>query len=236
MHPRSDRRPGLPFLAAAAVLGAGLALGLLTLLGQRWLHGAWLAIVNSGAVWLLPAFVAGSLMRSDAGAAVAGAALLVAAVVGYYAPVPLVVEGAAANAHSVAVWIATALVGGPVYGLAGRWWRRRRGWRSCAALGLLGGAFLAEGAARLHAGGGGAAGWTMVAIGVALPVALGRSTRERAIGLAAAAPVVAPPRPRTRSSTGRSCTPDRAAPPVCRRTVPPAAEAGGAVPHGRRRG
>jgi hypothetical protein len=178
-------------VTAATVLVAGFALGFLTLLGQKWLHGAWLAVVNSGAVWLLPAFVTGSLMRTDAAAAAAGAALLVAAVVGYYAPVPLVVEGAAASSHSVAIWIATALVGGPVYGLAGRWWRRGRTWRTWVALGLLGGAFVAEGASRLHAGNDGPAGWTMVAIGLALPLLLGRSAQDRALGLVATAPVVA---------------------------------------------
>ena len=175
---------------AVVVLASGLAIGFLTLLGQKWLHGAWLAVVNSGAVWLLPAFVAGSFMRTDATAALAGAGLLVAAVVGYYAPVPLVVEGAAASSHSVAIWIATSLVGGPVYGLAGRWWRRGRTWRTWVALGLLGGAFLAEGAARLHAGGDGAAGWTMVGVGFALPLLLGHSARERAFGLGATVPVV----------------------------------------------
>src|SRR4029079_15651523 len=95
--PAGDRRPGRPVVNAGVVLASGFALGFLTLLGQKWLRGAWLAVVNSGAVWLLPAFVAGSFMRTDATAAAAGAGLLVAAVVGYYAPVPLVVEGAAAN-------------------------------------------------------------------------------------------------------------------------------------------
>jgi hypothetical protein len=189
--PAGDRRPGRPVVNAVVVLASGFALGFLTLLGQKWLHGAWLAVVNSGAVWLLPAFVAGSFMRTDATAAAAGAGLLVAAVVGYYAPVPLVVEGAAANSHSVAIWSATAVVGGPVYGLAGRWWRRGRTWRIWVALGLLGGAFLAEGAARLHAGNDGAAGWTMVAVGLALPLLLGRSARDRAFGLVTTAPVVA---------------------------------------------
>jgi hypothetical protein len=114
-----------------------------------------------------------------------------AAVVGYYAPVPLVVEGASANSRSVAIWLATALVGGPVYGVAGRWWRRRGGWRSWLALGLLGGAFLAEGASRLRAGHDDAAGWAMVAAGLLLPLALGRTGRDRISGLAATVPVVA---------------------------------------------
>ena len=53
----------------------------------------------SGAMWLLPAFVAGAAMRTDPAAALAGAGLLVAAVVGYYAPVPLVVDPVCVSKH-----------------------------------------------------------------------------------------------------------------------------------------
>jgi hypothetical protein len=69
------------------------------------------------------AFVAGSLMRTELTAAAAGSGTLVGAVIGYYVAVPIVVEGAAANMRTVAIWTGTALIGGPVFGLAGRWWR-----------------------------------------------------------------------------------------------------------------
>jgi hypothetical protein len=178
-------------LTAVVVLAAGLALGVVTMFGQTWLDGPWLALVNSGALWLLPAFVAGSAMRSNVAAAAAGSGLLIAAVVGYYGSVSFVVEGAHANSRSVAIWVATALVGGPVYGIAGRWWRRSRSWRAWVALGLLGGAFVAEGAARLRGGYDHSAGLAMVAAGLLLPLVLGRSGRDRLFGLFVTVPVVA---------------------------------------------
>jgi hypothetical protein len=169
----------------------GFALGVVTMFGQTWLHGAWLALVNSGAVWLAAAFVAGAVVRSDPAAALAGTAVLMAAVVGYYGSVPFVVEGASASSRSVAIWLATALVGGPVYGVAGRWWRGTRSWKAWVGLALLGGAFLAEGASRLRLGHGDPAGWGMLLAGLVIPLVLGRSTRERLFGLILMVPVVA---------------------------------------------
>jgi hypothetical protein len=182
--------PTSPVGAAVLVAAAGLALGFLTLLGQIVLHGEWLALVNSGAMWLLPAFLVGAAMRSDGAAALAGTGLLVAAVVGYYAPVPFVVEGAAASTRSVAIWIATSLVGGPVYGVAGRWWRSAIPWRRIAGIGLLGGAFVAEGLARIAINHDRRAGVAMVVAGAAIPLVLGSSGGERVRSLLAIAPVV----------------------------------------------
>src|SRR3954464_4663785 len=179
-----------PVATAVLVVAAGLALGFLTLLGQTALDGEWLALVNSGAMWLLPAFLGGAAMRSEGSAALAGTGLLVAAVVGYYGPVPFVVEGAAASTRSVAIWIATSLVGGPVYGVAGRWWRDGRSWQRVVALGLLGGAFVAEGLARIAINHDPRAGAAMVVAGAAIPLLLGRSGGERVRSLLAVTPVV----------------------------------------------
>ena len=57
------------------------AIGVLTVYGQGWLPGQWSTLANSGAVWLVFAFAAGSCMRSDGAAAAAGAGVLVCAVV-----------------------------------------------------------------------------------------------------------------------------------------------------------
>ena len=172
------------------ILVGGVAIGVLTVLGQKWLDGGWLAIVNSGAVWLVPAFAVGARSRSDLTAAAAGTAILVVAVLAYYGSVPILVPGASSSSRSVAIWVATSLVGGPMYGIAGHWWRTSRSWRAWAGIGLLAGAFLAEGLARLRARHYDAAGLTMVAIGMAVPLILGRSARERVFGLLAEGPVV----------------------------------------------
>ena len=169
----------------------GMAIGVLTVYGQDRLPGQWTSVANSGAVWLLFAFIVGSLISTDGWAAAGGVGVLVGAVIGYYAAVPVVVEGAAANLHSVTIWTGTALVGGPVFGVAGRWWRAEEPPRSSIALGVLGGVFVAEGLydvatlANVRT-----AGWVMLSVGLLLPIALGRSARQRLLGLAAMLPVV----------------------------------------------
>jgi Family of unknown function (DUF6518) len=175
--------------AVALIAVAGLSIGVLTVYGQR-LPGAWSTLANSGAVWLVFAFVAGSLMRSDLAAAAAGAGTLTGAVIGYYAAVPIVVEGAAANMRSVAIWTGTALIGGPVFGLAGRWWRRGSIAERVIALALLSGVFVAEGVNDVrYVPTVRTAGWVLLVVGVLVPLVLGRSWRERLLGLAAMVPV-----------------------------------------------
>jgi hypothetical protein len=156
--------------AVALIAVAGLSIGVLTVYGQR-LPGGWSTLANSGAVWLVFAFVAGSLMRSDLAAAAAGAGTLTGAVIGYYAAVPIVVEGAAANTRSVAIWTGTALIGGPVFGLAGRWWRRGSLAERAIALALLSGVFVAEGLNDVrYVPTVRTAGWALLVVGLLIPM------------------------------------------------------------------
>ena len=178
-----------PWQSAALVGVGGLALGALTLLGQRWLPGNWNHLVNSGAVWLLFAFFAGSLMRSDGRAALAGFGILVGALVGYYAARQLA-YGFAPTLHMTAFWGVTAIVGGPILGAAGAWWRDERRLKRVGALAVLGGVFVAEGfdllrnVPQMHV-----AGWVSIGFGIVLPLFLGRSPRDRLYGLAGLVPV-----------------------------------------------
>ena len=175
--------------AIALIAVAGLSIGVLTVYGQR-LPGGWSTLANSGAVWLVFAFVAGSVMRTDLAAAAAGTGTLVGAVIGYYAAVPIVVEGAAANIRSVAIWTGTALIGGPVLGLAGRWWRRGSLAQRVIALALLSGVFVAEGLNDVRSVPTvRAAGWILLAVGLLVPLMLGRLWRERLLALTAMVPV-----------------------------------------------
>ena len=68
---------------------------------------------------------------------------------------------------------------------------RRRWVAAGRGLGLLGGAFVAEGLARIGINHDRAAGLAMVLAGVVIPLALGRSGRERTRSLLAIVPVVA---------------------------------------------
>jgi hypothetical protein len=78
------------------------------------------------------------------------------------------------------IWSVTALVGGPLSGLAGRHWRAGTGRARALAIAILGAAFVAEGVYTLGsierlAG----AGWTEVAVGLGLCLLLARDRLER---------------------------------------------------------
>ncbi len=88
------------------------------------------------------------------------------------------------------IWSGTALVGGPVFGLAGRRWRVDSGWTRVVAISLLGAVFVAEGANTLWAIPDLArAGWVEVVLGIGLVILLGRDRRERATALALLVPL-----------------------------------------------
>ena len=180
---RFSRRPQTTLTRSVVVAGAGLLLGILTLVGQAVLPTGWDRLANSGAVWLLVASLAGSFMPTNRWAVVAGVGVLVGAVIGYYAAA--VVAGAAAGAAIMAIWIGTALVGGPVYGLVGRWWRTETGARRILAIALMGGIVAGEGVSTLlRIPELARVGWVEVIAGLGLTIALGRSARERMLALA----------------------------------------------------
>ena len=167
----------------ALTIGVGVAVGVVTLLGQSVLSAEWNRLANSGAIWLLASFLVGSRMPSNGRAAVAGMATLVLAVVAYYAAARL--AGAGVSTRTVAIWIGTALVGGPVYGAAGRWWRTGPPTSRIVAIGLMGGIVTAEGVSTLlRLPDLAAVGWVETIAGLIVVVVLGRSLRERLLGLA----------------------------------------------------
>ncbi|MFC8727759.1 DUF6518 family protein [Streptomyces bacillaris] len=173
----------------AAYLGAGIALGVLTNLLQGWLTWPWSQLANSGGVWSVFAFVAGALIagRTDSlrRAAVAGVLTEIGLVVGYYGYAEFGRDGMGSLVFPL-LWVAMACVAGPLFGIAGAWWKRSaQPWRRYVALGAFGGLFGGE---ALHS-------WLVlgyvsqaVACAVAacgLPLLLGRTGKERTWSLAA---------------------------------------------------
>jgi uncharacterized protein DUF6518 len=166
---------------AAAAAAAGVAVGALSLGGQS-LGGVWGRLGNSGAVWLCAAFLVGSLFDTITEAALGGLLTLVGAVFGYYVSAKWFVS-AGVNPSAVAIWVATAIVGGPVFGAAGEAWRRGAGWPRIAAVALLGGALVGESvylAAYVRSGLPVAA--PMVVLGLTMPALLLRTGHDRARG------------------------------------------------------
>jgi hypothetical protein len=130
---------------ARTVLGltCGLAVGVLTSVGQTYLDGALSPVVNSASAWLVAPFFVGSRMATGRRAAAAGLAVCVLQLVGYCVTSEL--RGFSAGGSIVVFWTACAFVGGPLFGAAGRLWRTRTDHlRGLGAAGLAA-AFLAEG-------------------------------------------------------------------------------------------
>jgi hypothetical protein len=136
-HRREMWRPAL------LIVTAGLAVGVLTSFGQKHLSGALNALVNSASAWLLAPFFVGSRMPTRRSAAIAGLTVCALQLVGYYATTEL--RGFSAGRAIITFWAACAVVGGPLFGVAGHLWHK--GPASLRGLGgtALPAAFLAEG-------------------------------------------------------------------------------------------
>lgn len=138
-----SERARAPWRAAALTLLAGLAIGAGTCFGQGRLDGTANALVNSVSAWLVAPFVAGALVATRRGAVAAGLTVAVLEVAGYYATAGL--RGFANGPLLIIFWLLCGVVGGPLFGLAGRVWRggdrRERGLGGA----LLPAAFAAEG-------------------------------------------------------------------------------------------
>jgi Family of unknown function (DUF6518) len=175
--------------AALLAIAVGISTGALTLIGQRFMPGQWNTLVNSGAIWLIPAFFVGWRMPSIVWAVVAGAATLVSTLLGYY--VPSTLTGTPHSLYFVALWTVTALVAGPLFGAAGYWWRDDRRAFRVIGVAFLGGVLVAEGLFIVIVLGYVWSGWTMAAAGVGAAAVL-PSRRDRWLTLAALpAPVAA---------------------------------------------
>ncbi len=173
-----QQRPGRAAGRLGLIVAAGVVLGVVTIAGQGVLDARWNRLANSGAIWLLVAWLAGSRMPTARWAIGAGFVVLASALAGYF--VAAHVSGAGVSTSSVVIWLGTALVGGPVYGLAGRWWRVDSGVRRIVAIGLAGGILAAEGISTLiRIPELAFVGWIEVIVGVLLSLALGRTWRER---------------------------------------------------------
>lgn len=163
-------------------LATGLALGVLTNLAQGRLPGSWNQLANSGAVWCLAAFaVCAALPRRTAAgtAAATGLVTVVSLVAGYYGYAEFGRDGMGSPLWPL-IWTALACVAGPLFGVAGLWWRRsadirRRVVGLAAPAGVLG----MEGvhyAWTLHYA---AQAWTCFALMAVLPLAMARTNGER---------------------------------------------------------
>ena len=173
----------------ALMILAGLALGALTLLGQGVLPGSWNHFANSGAMWLLGAFLVGALMPSYIWAGAGGIVTLFGALGGYTLAAGAL--GFQYTLSALAFWGAIALIGGPLFGAAGYAWRSAEIRMRVIGLALLGAVFAAEGWYTIQVNQDVLAGGMFIAIGFVLATLLARSGKERLYTLLAMIPITA---------------------------------------------
>jgi len=188
--PPIDRSaPGQAWRLSVLVV-AGLAAGIATQLGQSLLPDGWSQAANAISPWLLVAFLLGSRMPDRRWAALAGIAALVLALVGYYAVIELR-YGYGASTSSLLLWGVAALVGGPVFGVAGWSWRFEGGWRRAAAIGLMSACAIAEGVYLIAILPDPAVGAAFVLVGALVPLVFARSAADRGRAHVAVIPALA---------------------------------------------
>ncbi len=160
------------------VVVVGLLIGVATQIGQGILPDGLSQAANAISPWLFAAFLLGSRMPERRSAAVAGIGALVFALVGYYAMVQLRF-GYGASTNSLLLWGIAALIGGPVFGVAGWTWRFESGWRRAGAIGLLAAVPIAEGLYLSRILPEPAVGAGFIVVGLLIPLAFGRTMAER---------------------------------------------------------
>jgi hypothetical protein len=174
----------------AFIVVAGLATGILTQFGQSILPDGWSQAANAISPWLFVAFLVGSRMPDRRWAAAAGIATLVLALVGYYAMTQLR-YGIGGSTGTLIFWGIGALVGGPVFGIAGLTWRSGPARQRALAIGLVAAVAIAEGlyhASILERSSEGAG---FIIAGLLAPLVLGRSHEDRLWGYVAILPALA---------------------------------------------
>jgi hypothetical protein len=125
-------------------VAAGLAVGVLTSFGQGVLSGAGNAFVNSASAWLVVPLAVGMLFPRARSAAWAGLICCLLQLVGY--DITAVLRGFAVSTSVESFWGACALIGGPLFGIAGHLWRFGPATRRALGPSALAAAFVAEGA------------------------------------------------------------------------------------------
>ena len=124
----------------------GMAVGLLTLIGQMYLPMAFNFLANSGAVWLIPAFLISYYGKLDKKhSAAIPIFCLLGCVYGYYGFEALI------NCHEFnfgfyhLVWTACAFVGGGIFGLGAYFANHNGNWLRYFGQNLVPAVFLSEG-------------------------------------------------------------------------------------------
>ena len=117
--PAVDPRTAGPLAPIGLAVAAGLITGALTSVGQSALGDtAFQGVANAVSPWLVAPFLVGAFTRRTVLAAFVGMLTCAAQVAGYYLVADL--RGFAVGSASILLWTVAGVVGGPLFGVAGR--------------------------------------------------------------------------------------------------------------------
>ena len=137
----SSRSMSIRMLLVA--VGAGLAIGIATSVGQGWLPDGVAPLGNSSGSWCLCAFALALLARDTRTAALVGFASLVAMLAGYALATAL--RGYPVGTSMFVRWGVAAVVAGPALGVGAAWLRGQNPLRAAAGVAPVAGILLGEG-------------------------------------------------------------------------------------------
>ena len=124
----------------------GLIVGALTLVGQKYLPMNLNFLANSGAVWLIPAFLLSYFQKGNKRQAVASAIVcLLGCVYGYYVFEAVLNHHAFTFTGGALFWSVIALMAGTVFGLGAFFANQESGRLKYVGMNLLPAVFTAEG-------------------------------------------------------------------------------------------
>jgi hypothetical protein len=139
----SARGDASPIRILLVAVGAGLAIGIATSVGQRSLPEGLTPLSNSSGSWCLCAFALGLLERDPRRAALVGFASLVAMLAGYALATGL--RGYPVGTSMFVRWGAAAAIAGPALGVGAAWLRGPDPRRAAAGVAPIAGILLGEG-------------------------------------------------------------------------------------------
>jgi len=137
---RGGANPAWLFLSA---VGAGLAIGIATSIGQGLLPDGLAPLANSSGAWCLCAFALALLERNPRRAALVWFASLVAMLAGYALASEL--RGYAVGTSMFVRWGVAAAIAGPALGVGAAWLRGPDPLRAAAGIAPIAGILLGEG-------------------------------------------------------------------------------------------
>jgi len=123
----------------------GIIVGILTVIGQKYLSGNLNFLVNSASMWLIPAFFIPYFLKTDSkDSIIISMSTLIFCVLGYYIFEAIIHNHTFEFSRIVIFWLMCAIAGGIVFGLGANYSRTQNGKLKLLSMNLLPAVFLSE--------------------------------------------------------------------------------------------